>query len=91
MGAAALCGQQNEASHFRALGQKQTSRHLRIVSALPPKPDIAPHGVNVRFVQIVAPGLAAEVMSSQADFAKFLVDFTEKWRNVIHAANIKPE
>jgi tripartite-type tricarboxylate transporter receptor subunit TctC len=28
---------------------------------------------------------------SQADFAKFIADFTEKWRNVIRAANIKPE
>jgi hypothetical protein len=27
-----------------AVGQKQTSRHLRIVSALPPKADIAQHG-----------------------------------------------
>jgi hypothetical protein len=30
-------------------------------------------------------------VSSQADFAKFIVDFSEKWRNVIHAADIKPE
>jgi tripartite-type tricarboxylate transporter receptor subunit TctC len=30
-------------------------------------------------------------VTSQADFAKFIVDFTEKWRKVIHAANIKPE
>ncbi len=30
-------------------------------------------------------------VSSQADFAKFIVDFTEKWRKVIRAANIKPE
>jgi tripartite-type tricarboxylate transporter receptor subunit TctC len=30
-------------------------------------------------------------VSSQADFAKFIVDVTEKWRKVIRAANIKPE
>jgi tripartite-type tricarboxylate transporter receptor subunit TctC len=30
-------------------------------------------------------------MSSQADFAKYIVDFTEKWRKVIRANNIKPE
>jgi tripartite-type tricarboxylate transporter receptor subunit TctC len=30
-------------------------------------------------------------VSSQADFAKYIVDFTEKWRKVIRAANIKPE
>jgi len=30
-------------------------------------------------------------VTSQADFAKFIVDFTEKWRNVIRTANIKPE
>jgi tripartite-type tricarboxylate transporter receptor subunit TctC len=29
--------------------------------------------------------------SSHADFAKFIVDFTEKWRTVIRANNIKPE
>ncbi len=31
------------------------------------------------------------LVTSQADFAKFVVDFTEKWRRVISAANIKPE
>jgi tripartite-type tricarboxylate transporter receptor subunit TctC len=30
-------------------------------------------------------------VTSQADFAKFIVDFTEKWRKVILANNIKPE
>jgi hypothetical protein len=30
-------------------------------------------------------------LRSQADFAKFIVDFIEKWRKVIRAANIKPE
>jgi hypothetical protein len=33
-----------------ALGQKQTSRHLQPMSALPPKADIAWHGDHVRFV-----------------------------------------
>jgi tripartite-type tricarboxylate transporter receptor subunit TctC len=30
-------------------------------------------------------------VSSHADFAKYIVDFTEKWRKVIRANNIKPE
>jgi len=30
-------------------------------------------------------------VSSQPDFAKYIVDFTEKWRKVIRANNIKPE
>ena len=30
-------------------------------------------------------------VSSQGDFAKYIVDFTEKWRKVIRANNIKPE
>ncbi|HEX3505269.1 MAG TPA: tripartite tricarboxylate transporter substrate binding protein [Xanthobacteraceae bacterium] len=30
-------------------------------------------------------------VTSQADFAKFIVDFTAKWRKVILANNIKPE
>jgi hypothetical protein len=30
-------------------------------------------------------------VSSQANFAKYIVDFTEKWRKVIRANNIKPE
>jgi tripartite-type tricarboxylate transporter receptor subunit TctC len=30
-------------------------------------------------------------VTSRADFANFIVDFTEKWRKVISAANIKPE
>src|SRR5262249_15126238 len=33
-----------------ALGQKQTSRHLQPVSALPPKADIGTQPLNVRFV-----------------------------------------
>jgi hypothetical protein len=31
-----------------ALGQKQTSRHLQPMSALPPKADIADSGLDVR-------------------------------------------
>ena len=31
------------------------------------------------------------IVSSQADFARYVVDFTEKWRKVIRANNIKPE
>jgi hypothetical protein len=32
------------------LGQKQTSEHLRVMSALPPKADIGTQSWNVRFV-----------------------------------------
>jgi tripartite-type tricarboxylate transporter receptor subunit TctC len=35
--------------------------------------------------------LADPFVTSQADFAKFIVDFTAKWRKVILANNIKPE
>jgi hypothetical protein len=30
-------------------------------------------------------------VTSQDEFAKFIVDFTDKWRKVIREANIKPE
>ena len=33
-----------------ALGQKQTSKHVRSMSALPPKADMDHHGRDVRFV-----------------------------------------
>jgi hypothetical protein len=33
-----------------ALGHKRTSKHVRIMSALPPKADIVQHGGHVRFV-----------------------------------------
>jgi len=33
-----------------ALGQKQTSAHVRVMSALPPKADITDHDWDVRFV-----------------------------------------
>src|SRR6516225_11433296 len=33
-----------------ALGQKQTSEHVRVMSALPPKADIGTQSRNVRFV-----------------------------------------
>jgi hypothetical protein len=35
-----------------ALGQKQTSGHFRVMSALPPKADIAERFRHVRFVPI---------------------------------------
>jgi hypothetical protein len=33
-----------------ALGQKRTSTHVRVMSALPPKADIRQRELNVRFV-----------------------------------------
>ena len=33
-----------------ALGQKRTSKHVWVMSALPPKADIAERGDHVRFV-----------------------------------------
>src|SRR6516162_8939639 len=38
-----------------ALGQKQTSAHVRVMSALPPKADIPRHERHVRFVRRVQP------------------------------------
>jgi hypothetical protein len=35
-----------------ALGQKQTSGHVRVMSALPPKADIGTQSRNVRFVPL---------------------------------------
>jgi hypothetical protein len=35
-----------------ALGQKRTSEHVRAMSALPPKADMAKHRWDVRFVPI---------------------------------------
>src|SRR6516225_2179567 len=40
----------NPQDRMSALGQKQTSRHLQPMSALPPKADIAEHARNVRVV-----------------------------------------
>jgi hypothetical protein len=36
-----------------ALGQKQASAHVRVMSALPPKADIGTQSGNVRFVPIL--------------------------------------
>jgi hypothetical protein len=38
-----------------ALGQKQTSEHVRVMSALPPKADIAELEEHVRFVPKTGP------------------------------------
>ena len=37
-------------TRMSALGQKQTSAHVRVMSALPPKADIDQHAGDVRFV-----------------------------------------
>ena len=49
----------NPEPFMSALGQKQTSRLLRAMSALPPKADIGTQSRNVRFVPKadIAPGL----------------------------------
>ena len=50
-----------------ALGQKQTSEHVRAMSALPPKADIAGRGRHVRFVPCVdGSELARRIFTSQA-------------------------
>jgi len=46
----ASCAAQQNWPSMSALGQKQTSRHVRKMSALPPKADIAECDWNVRFV-----------------------------------------
>jgi tripartite-type tricarboxylate transporter receptor subunit TctC len=43
--------------------------------------------IKARFIELGGTPLA----SSPADFAKFVVDDTEKWAKVIRAANIKPD
>src|SRR5215472_15402633 len=40
----------NPQGRMSALGQKQTSAHVRVMSALPPKADIGTQSWNVRFV-----------------------------------------
>src|SRR5262249_9354453 len=40
----------NHQDRMSALGQKRTSEHVRVMSALPPKADMDQHGRNVRLV-----------------------------------------
>jgi hypothetical protein len=42
----------NPSDRMSALGQKRTSGHVRVMSALPPKADIAERDRHVRFVPI---------------------------------------
>jgi len=48
-----------------ALGQKQTSVHVRVMSALPPKADIAESDWHVRFVPKADICIAAKVTASK--------------------------
>ena len=48
-----------------ALGQKQTSVHVRVMSALPPKADIGTQPWNVRFVPKADICIAAKVTASK--------------------------
>ena len=48
-----------------ALGQKQTSRHLQPMSALPPKADIGTQPPNVRFVPKADIGCSLNHLVSQ--------------------------
>ena len=56
-----------------ALGQKQTFKRLRLMSALPPKADITQHGSNVRFV----PKADIRIL-----FEQLIGALLEKWRYV---------
>ena len=47
------------------LGQKQTSVHVRVMSALPPKADIAESDWHVRFVPKADICIAAKVTASK--------------------------
>jgi hypothetical protein len=53
-----------------ALGHKQTLRRVRPTSALPPKADINPRNLNVRFVPIrdrsKRPGIGVDLLSEGA-------------------------
>jgi hypothetical protein len=61
-------GESKSASAMSALGQKQTSRHLQSMSALPPKADIGTQSWNVRFVRIADISAAARHVRSGSDF-----------------------
>jgi hypothetical protein len=57
-----------------ALGQKQTSRHLQSMSALPPIADIGTQPLNVRFVPEADIGLmGCTVMKSEKALDDLLV------------------
>ena len=47
MGSNRLLRRNNPQDRMSALGQKRTSAHLRIMSALPPKADMDQHGSDV--------------------------------------------
>ena len=47
-----------------ALGQKQTSRHLQPMSALPPKADIGTQSANVRYVPKADIGRTTALLSA---------------------------
>ena len=51
-----------------ALGQKRTLRHVRVMSALPPKADMDQSGCDVRFVPIADIG-GYSIISSASDGA----------------------
>ena len=51
-----------------ALGQKQTSHQVRVMSALPPKADIVQHGANVRFVRRAQPVTATPLVVYRQEF-----------------------
>ena len=52
MGPVVISRGNNPQDRMSALGQKQTSRHLQPMSALPPKADITERGWYVRYVPI---------------------------------------
>ena len=52
MGFRVLLRSNNSLRLMSALGQQQTSVHVRVMSALPPKADIAERGRHVRLVPI---------------------------------------
>jgi hypothetical protein len=51
-----------------ALGHKRTSRHVRFMSALPPKANIVRRELNVRFVPNSGHRAAIDPFSASLDF-----------------------
>jgi hypothetical protein len=63
MGSNRLLRRNNPQDRMSALGQKRTSAHLRIMSALPPKADVDHDGRDVRFVPEAEVGNLKGVMA----------------------------
>jgi len=62
------------AEFFDSIGQKQTSRHIRVMSNIPLKADIHQRGLRVRFVHEETFAISASGLFSPASLQ------SRKWR-----------